>query len=248
MGEPGIGKSRLQDRDPRDPLPEGVRWLEGRCQSFTQSTSYAPLIEVLRSTLGVGAADPQPIARTKLRRCAPRRGRCAGRAAPDGAGAPARHRPRRLRCPRPRSPRAAGGYQRCDARGARGAHPAGSERPRRGRHPLGGCRLGRAAHHRDGADRSSALDAAGDLPAGDGRRGLDVPLPRRAQLSAPAHRDPHRRARAGGQPAAGREPPPRFRSAGVPSSPDPGARRGESSLPRRDHPRARGTGRAPARG
>ena len=44
-----------------------MRWLEGRCQSFTQSTSYAPLIEVLRSALGVGAADPQPIARTKLR-------------------------------------------------------------------------------------------------------------------------------------------------------------------------------------
>ncbi len=66
VGEPGIGKSRLKI-EIRETLPEGVRWLEGRCQSFTQSTSYAPLIEVLRSTLGVGAADPQPIARTKLR-------------------------------------------------------------------------------------------------------------------------------------------------------------------------------------
>jgi class 3 adenylate cyclase/tetratricopeptide (TPR) repeat protein len=66
VGEPGIGKSRLKI-EIRESLPEGVRWLEGRCQSFTQSTSYAPLIEVLRSALGVGAADPQPIARTKLR-------------------------------------------------------------------------------------------------------------------------------------------------------------------------------------
>lgn len=66
MGEPGIGKSRLKI-EIRESLPECVRCLEGRCQSFTQSTSYAPLIEVLRSALGVGAADPQPIARTKLR-------------------------------------------------------------------------------------------------------------------------------------------------------------------------------------
>jgi class 3 adenylate cyclase len=66
VGEPGIGKSRLKI-EIRETLPEGVRWLEGRCQSFTQSTSYAPLIEVLRSALGVGTADPQPIARTKLR-------------------------------------------------------------------------------------------------------------------------------------------------------------------------------------
>jgi adenylate cyclase len=66
VGEPGIGKSRLKI-EIRETLPEGVRWLEGRCQSFTQSTSYAPLIEVLRTALGVSAADPQPIARTKLR-------------------------------------------------------------------------------------------------------------------------------------------------------------------------------------
>ena len=66
VGEPGIGKSRLKI-EIRETLPDGMRWLDGRCQSFTQSTSYAPLIEVLRSALGVGAADPQPIARTRLR-------------------------------------------------------------------------------------------------------------------------------------------------------------------------------------
>ena len=66
VGEPGIGKSRLKI-EIRETLPEGVRWLEGRSQSFTQSTSYAPLIEVLRGALGVGAGDPQPVARTRLR-------------------------------------------------------------------------------------------------------------------------------------------------------------------------------------
>src|SRR5215468_7124084 len=66
VGEPGIGKSRLKI-EMRETLPEETRWLEGRCQSFTQNTSYAPLIEVLRSALGVGATDPQPIARTRLR-------------------------------------------------------------------------------------------------------------------------------------------------------------------------------------
>jgi class 3 adenylate cyclase/tetratricopeptide (TPR) repeat protein len=77
VGEPGIGKSRLKI-EIRETLPEGVRWLEGRCQSFAQSTSYAPLIEVLRHALGVGADDPQPIARTKLR--AALRGLAGGRA------------------------------------------------------------------------------------------------------------------------------------------------------------------------
>src|SRR5262249_23535485 len=66
VGEPGIGKSRLKV-EMRETLPEGTRWLEGRCQSFTQSTSYAPLIEVLRSALGVTAGDSQPIARKRLR-------------------------------------------------------------------------------------------------------------------------------------------------------------------------------------
>ena len=66
IGEPGIGKSRLKI-ELRETLPEGMRWVKGRCQSFTQSTSYAPLIEMLRGALGVGAGDPPPIARTKLR-------------------------------------------------------------------------------------------------------------------------------------------------------------------------------------
>lgn len=66
IGEAGIGKSRLKI-EIRDSLPAGMRWLEGRCQSYTQSTSYAPVAQILRSALGLGAADPQAIARAKFR-------------------------------------------------------------------------------------------------------------------------------------------------------------------------------------
>jgi adenylate cyclase len=66
VGEAGIGKSRLKIEQ-REHLPEGIRWLEGRCQSYTQSTSYAPIIQILRVVLGLGPAEAPAIARTKLR-------------------------------------------------------------------------------------------------------------------------------------------------------------------------------------
>lgn len=66
VGEAGIGKSRLKIEQ-REHLPEGLRWLEGRCQSYTQSTSYAPIIQILRVALGIGPAETPTIARTKLR-------------------------------------------------------------------------------------------------------------------------------------------------------------------------------------
>jgi class 3 adenylate cyclase/tetratricopeptide (TPR) repeat protein len=66
VGEAGIGKSRLKI-EIRDSLPEGMRWLEGRCQAYTQSTSYAPVIQILRAAIGLGPADPTPIARVRLR-------------------------------------------------------------------------------------------------------------------------------------------------------------------------------------
>jgi class 3 adenylate cyclase/tetratricopeptide (TPR) repeat protein len=66
IGEAGIGKSRLKI-EIRDSLPEGMRWLESRCQSYTQSTSYATVVQILRGALGLRASDPQPIARTKFR-------------------------------------------------------------------------------------------------------------------------------------------------------------------------------------
>ena len=65
-GEAGIGKSRVKG-EVRDNVGEGVRWLEGRCQSYTQNTSYAPLVQVLRSALGLSMFEAQAIARTRLR-------------------------------------------------------------------------------------------------------------------------------------------------------------------------------------
>lgn len=66
VGEAGLGKSRLKIEQ-REHLPEGLRWLEGRCQSYTQSTSYAPIIQILRALLGLGPTEAPAIARTKLR-------------------------------------------------------------------------------------------------------------------------------------------------------------------------------------
>src|SRR5439155_588 len=63
VGEAGIGKSRLKI-DLRETLPEDVRWLEGRCQAYTQSTSYAPIVQLLRTLLGLGPSDTQVVART----------------------------------------------------------------------------------------------------------------------------------------------------------------------------------------
>ena len=66
LGEAGIGKSRLKI-ELREELPEGVRWLEGRCQAYTQSTSYAPIVQLLRAALGLGPSDAPAVARARLR-------------------------------------------------------------------------------------------------------------------------------------------------------------------------------------
>ena len=65
-GEAGIGKSRVKI-ELRDNLGQDVRWLEGRCQSYTQTTSYAPMVQVLRAALGLASLEAQAIARTRLR-------------------------------------------------------------------------------------------------------------------------------------------------------------------------------------
>ncbi len=66
VGEAGLGKSRLK-AELRENRPPGVRWLEGRCHAYTQSTSYTPLIQVLKTILRLSGAEPQAIARTKFR-------------------------------------------------------------------------------------------------------------------------------------------------------------------------------------
>ena len=65
-GEAGIGKSRLKN-ELRENLPEGVRWLEGRCQAYTQTTSYGPLLQILKTVLQLGGGESQTVARTRLR-------------------------------------------------------------------------------------------------------------------------------------------------------------------------------------
>ena len=66
LGEAGIGKSRLKN-ELRDRRPEHVRWLEGRCQPFTQTASYGPIIQVLRSVFQLNGTEASHIARAKLR-------------------------------------------------------------------------------------------------------------------------------------------------------------------------------------
>jgi tetratricopeptide (TPR) repeat protein len=66
IGEPGIGKSRLKI-ELRERLPAGVRWLEGRCQAYTRTMSYAPLVQILRPIFLLASGEPQAVARTKLR-------------------------------------------------------------------------------------------------------------------------------------------------------------------------------------
>ena len=66
IGEAGLGKSRLKI-ELREGLPGDVRWLEGRCYAHTQTTSYAPFIQILKTVFQLGAAAPQVVARTKLR-------------------------------------------------------------------------------------------------------------------------------------------------------------------------------------
>ena len=65
-GEAGIGKSRLKN-ELRDHPPPGARWIEGRCQAFTQNTGYAPVVQILRAIFQLTGAEAPPVARTKLR-------------------------------------------------------------------------------------------------------------------------------------------------------------------------------------
>ena len=66
VGEAGLGKSRIKI-ELRDGVQDGVRWLEGRCQSYTQGTGYAAIADALRAALGLRGAETPAIARTKLR-------------------------------------------------------------------------------------------------------------------------------------------------------------------------------------
>jgi class 3 adenylate cyclase/tetratricopeptide (TPR) repeat protein len=66
IGEAGIGKSRLKN-ELRDHRPEPVRWLEGRCQAFTQMASYGPIIQILRAVFQLSGTEAPQVAKAKLR-------------------------------------------------------------------------------------------------------------------------------------------------------------------------------------
>ena len=65
-GEAGIGKSRLKNELRGHPPPR-VRWIEGRCQAFTQHSGYAPIVQVLRAIFQLSGTEAPPLARAKLR-------------------------------------------------------------------------------------------------------------------------------------------------------------------------------------
>ncbi len=67
IGEAGLGKSRLV-ADLHEHVESGsIRWLEGRCLSYTQAVSYWPFQEVVKQMLGLSAEDAGPGTVRKLR-------------------------------------------------------------------------------------------------------------------------------------------------------------------------------------
>ncbi|CAB1074081.1 Adenylate cyclase (EC / Guanylate cyclase (EC [Olavius algarvensis Delta 1 endosymbiont] len=66
IGDAGLGKSRLKI-ELREGLPEDVRWLEGRCYAHTQTTSYEPFIQILKTLFQLTRNESQVVARTQFR-------------------------------------------------------------------------------------------------------------------------------------------------------------------------------------
>ncbi|MBL8046831.1 MAG: AAA family ATPase, partial [Anaerolineales bacterium] len=73
IGEAGLGKTRLADELRRYLTNEAtvpVRWVEGRCLSYTESVSYAPVQELIRRLIGAASgaseADTWPRLRAAL--------------------------------------------------------------------------------------------------------------------------------------------------------------------------------------
>jgi class 3 adenylate cyclase/pimeloyl-ACP methyl ester carboxylesterase len=57
FGEAGIGKSRLLIEFRRQVESLGLRWLTGRCVSYGRGIAYLPILDVLRSFLGIDESD-----------------------------------------------------------------------------------------------------------------------------------------------------------------------------------------------
>ncbi|MGH7318887.1 MAG: alpha/beta fold hydrolase, partial [Candidatus Rokuibacteriota bacterium] len=57
FGEPGVGKSRLLLEFRRHAEASGARWLTGRCVSYSRATPYVPMVDLVRSLLGIQETD-----------------------------------------------------------------------------------------------------------------------------------------------------------------------------------------------
>lgn len=68
LGEPGIGKSRLMAEVGRRVEDEDLRWLVGRTLSFSQSISYWPFLEIIKTAVGITEADGPAESWAKLER------------------------------------------------------------------------------------------------------------------------------------------------------------------------------------
>lgn len=71
IGEAGVGKSRLV-RELQQAIEEEshqtIRWVMGRCLSYTESVSYTPFQELLHQLLDLSADENSDLARRQLRR------------------------------------------------------------------------------------------------------------------------------------------------------------------------------------
>ena len=67
VGDPGLGKSRLLF-ELRQRAGETVTWLEGECLSFGQSTSFLPIIVMLKRRFGIEHRDGETQVATKIDR------------------------------------------------------------------------------------------------------------------------------------------------------------------------------------
>jgi len=66
-GEAGLGKSRLVAELRQRMADKPVRWIEGRCLSYTESVSYQPFHEIVQRLVGIQPDDGEAVAWDKLR-------------------------------------------------------------------------------------------------------------------------------------------------------------------------------------
>jgi predicted ATPase/class 3 adenylate cyclase len=68
IGQAGVGKSRLVHEWQQASLAEGkVRWISGRCLSYTESVGYAPFQELLLQLLGLTITEDAALAQQQIR-------------------------------------------------------------------------------------------------------------------------------------------------------------------------------------